>query len=233
MISTTWKINNAPKVLARQQKERLQVVMDFTHTECVNDCNGQWLTCAREVLRNNNINCYVFADAVRQCLVKGRQKHVNILLVGPTNCGKSFLLNPLELMFKSFMNPATGRYAWVGLDECELAYLNDFRWSAELIAWNDFLLLLEGQTVHLSRPKNQFATDMVIERENTIPFFATSKSRIEFVGKFNVRDERETEMMASRWRLFEFTKQISLQSMKVLPPCPHCFSTLVIQGMDA
>ena len=74
---------------------------------------------------------------------------MNILLVGPTNCGKSFLLNPLELIYKTFVNPAMGRYVWIGLDECEVAYLNDFRWSGELICWNDFLLFLEGQTIHL------------------------------------------------------------------------------------
>ena len=50
------------------------------------------------------------------------------------------------------MNPAQGKYSWVGLDEFEVAYLNDFRWNGETIAWNDFLLLLEGQTVNLPRP---------------------------------------------------------------------------------
>ena len=86
-------------------------------------------------------------------------------------------------MFNAFVNPATGRYAWVGLDECEVAYLNDFRWSQEIIAWKDFLLLLEGQTVHFPRPKNQYATDMCINRTNTIPFFGTSKGPIEYTGK--------------------------------------------------
>ena len=85
-------------------------------------------------------------------------------------------------MFKCFVNPATGKYAWVGLDECEVAYLNDFRWSAEIIAWNDFLLLLEGQTVHLPRPKNQFATDMVIDRENTMPFLRQVVELLNFWG---------------------------------------------------
>jgi len=57
------------------------------------------------------------------------------MLVGPTNCGKSFLLNPIELMYNCFVNPASGKYAWVGLDEKEVAYLNDLRWTEELIRW--------------------------------------------------------------------------------------------------
>ena len=159
LICVTWKMHSAPKTIERQHKCRLDLVVETADTACVEGCNGTWLVCARQVLKNNNINIYVFADALRECLKRGRKKNNNILLTGPTNCGKSFLLNPVELIFNCFVNPASGKYAWVGLDECELAYLNDFRWSAELIAWNEFLLLLEGQTGHLPRPKNQFATD--------------------------------------------------------------------------
>ena len=67
-------------------------------------------------------------------------------------------------MFKAFVNPATGRYFWVGPDECEVVYLNDFRWSTEIIAWSDCLLVVK--TVHLTRPKNQYATDMYIKLKN-------------------------------------------------------------------
>ena len=153
---------------------------------------------------------------------------MNILIVGPTNCGKSFLLNPLELIFNAFVNPACGKYAWIGLDDCEIAYLNDFRWSPETISWSDFLLLLEGQTVHLPRPKNQFVTDLRIDRSNTIPFFATSKTDIEFIGKYNVRDDRESDMMSSRWMTFRFMKQI--ESPEHIAPCPKCFAKLIMEG---
>ena len=49
---------------------------------------------------------------------------------------------------------------------------------------------------------------MCIQRENTIPFFATSKEPVEFIGKYNIRDERESAMMPSRWHTFSFTHQI-------------------------
>lgn len=101
-------------------------------------------------------------------------------------------------MFKCFINLATGKYVWVGLDECEFVCLNDFKQSAELTVWNNFLFLLEGKKVRLARSKNQFATDMVIDCNNTLPFIATSSKLIEFVGKYNVRDKREIEMMDSR-----------------------------------
>ena len=178
------------------------------------------------MLRNNNIN--VYADALRQCLKVGRKKNNNIILTGPTDCGKTFLISLLELMFDCFVNPAGGKYAWVGLDECQLLFLNDFRWSAELIAWNEFLLLLEGQTVHLPRPKNLFSSDIVITRENSMLILATSKAAIEHVGKYNVKDQRETDMMSSRWWEFNFTHQIPKDKIKDLELCPRCFCLSLI-----
>ena len=73
------------------------------------------------------------------------------------------------------MKPSATSYAWVGLEECEIAYFNDFRYTPECIKWSDFLLLLERQTVNLPRPKNQFSSDLTISRDNAIPLFATSK----------------------------------------------------------
>lgn len=232
LVSTTWKIQEAAKTLERERRSIMSIIQEHAAGQCASECEGEWLKCAKEVLRNNNVNLFHYASVVRQCFTKGRQKHNNILIVGPTNCGKSFLLNPIELMFKTFMNPATGRYALTGLDQCEVAYFNDFRWSPEIIAWSDFLLLLEGQTVHLPRPKNQYATDMCIERTNKIPIFATSKSEIEYQGKFNSRDDCETDMMASRWQVFRFHHKIPENEIKDVPPCTYCFGKLILLGSE-
>lgn len=122
------------------------------------------------------------------------------MLVGPKNCAKWFLLNPLELMLKSLVNPATRTNAWMDLSECEFAYLYEFRQSPKLIPWNDFRLSsLQDKMVHLLCSKNLLANDMVIDHNNTFPWFATSSGAIEFVEKYN---EPETEMMDSRRRLF-------------------------------
>ena len=68
--------------------------------------------------------------------------------------------------------------------------------------WSDFLLLLEGENVNFPRPKNQFPTDLLNDRSNNLAIFGTSKAPIKYMGKFNLQDERETNMMASRWQVF-------------------------------
>ncbi len=135
-------------MVEREKMDRVALVPSHLDKHCIENCNLICYECAREVLSNNDIKIYVFVDAVRRCLCKGYRKLNNVMLTGPKNCGKSFLLNPLELIFQAFANPTAGKYAWVGLDDAEIAYRND------LIKWDDFLLLLEGQTVHLPCPKN-------------------------------------------------------------------------------
>ena len=174
LLQTTWRIDVALEVV-RQEK-----IKSLISAECIENSGGVWLTCAKQVLRQNYFN--VYAAAIHDAITTGRQKNNNIMLVGPTNCGKSFLLYLSEIIFRSFINRANGRYEWVGLGTCKIAYLNDFRLSTEIISWSDFLLLLEGQTVYFPRPKNMYATDLCISRDNHLSIFATSKFPVEFVG---------------------------------------------------
>ena len=168
--------------MERNSKSCIEILNEYANTACVENCNGEWFLCAKEVLKNNSINLYIYVEAIRQCLKNGLQKQNNIMLVGPTNCGKSFLLDPLELIYKTSMNPSATSYAWVGLEKCEIAYLSDFRYTQECIKWSDFLLLLEGQTVNLHCSKNKFLSDLTISRDNTILFLATSKIPIRYIA---------------------------------------------------
>ena len=48
-------------------------------------------------------------------------------MIGPANCGKTLLLKPLSLVYRSLVNPATSTFACVGAEQAELLFLNDFR----------------------------------------------------------------------------------------------------------
>ena len=97
-----------------------------------------------------------------------------------------------------------------------------------MIAWKVLLLLLEGQPVHLPSPKNQYSSDICISTDT--PIVATAKSRIEYQGKYNTTDSMEKDMMAARWKVFEFFNQIPQEEQKDVAPCPKCFSTLTLMG---
>ena len=161
-----------------------------------------------------------------ELLEKGRGKYRNIFLKGPANCGKTFLLNPLTVIYRTFLNPASTRFSWVGAELAEITFLNDFRWSAQVLPWQNMLLLLEGQPVHFSAPKTHYAQDIVFEKDT--PIFCTSKSEIVAI-KEGVVDDIETQMMSVRWHVFTMYAQIPELEQVVLSPCGKCFAKLILE----
>ena len=155
---------------------------------------------AKEILRSNKINAYVFAEAIRTLLELGQGRNCNIPLVVPANCRKTFFLNPHTKIYDTFLNPSSSKYAFVGAENKELIFLNDLRWNQEIIPWQEFSNLLEGQSVHLAAPKIQYARDILITDDVPI-IFATSRAAIMFGGKgANVKEENV--IMEARWRKF-------------------------------
>ena len=172
-------MEEAPAKLERNQKTLLEILQEFLQEECVSTCNKKWLTIAKDILQRNSIPEADFTEAVRNLHAKGRGKYRNILLNGPANCGRTFILNPLNSIFHTFSKPATTRFAWVGAQDCEVIFLSDFRWSEKIIPWHDLLLLLEGQTVHLPARKSHYVEDIVFEGD--APSFCTGKDKLLYV----------------------------------------------------
>ena len=104
----------------------------------MSDCNGKWLECGLMLLQRNEIPLSRFCNAMLKALSLGRGKYQNVYIYGPANSGKSFLVSPLKSFFKTFTNPATGTFAWMGVEDAEVVLLNDFRWHPSIIAWGDF-----------------------------------------------------------------------------------------------
>jgi len=224
-----WEMEDSEAKLERGSKSRLEILSTFLKEPCVDTCGGQWQLCAENVLERNGISKRVFCMAIHQLLEHGRGKHRNLLITGPANCAKTFMLLPLTKIYNSFSNPATSTFAWVGADEAQIMFLNDFRWCQQIIAWHDLLLLLEGELVHLPAPKTHFSRDLVIS--GTIPIFATSKQQLIYI-KGSMMDDRETEMMAVRWRHFIFHSQISEGEQKKISPCGHCFAKMIYENLQ-
>ena len=130
------------------------------------------------------------------------------------------------MVYDSFLSPATCSYAWLGVENKEVIFLNDFRWSPVILPWADMLLLLEGHVVHFAAPKTNYSKDIEFTRDT--PVFATAKAPISFI-KGSVMDDRETEMMSVRWRIFTFRHQFSLEEQKTVSPCGHCFAKMLLE----
>lgn len=101
------------------------------------------------------------------------------MICGLSNSAKTFILNPRPSIYDTFCNPASSSFVWVGAQDAECIFLNDFHWSAQLIQWHDFLLMLKAEMVHLPVPKTHYARDVVFDRDT--PIFCTSKQPIVYI----------------------------------------------------
>lgn len=67
---------------------------------------------AKEVLIQNCMNRYVFAETVRNLLQQERSQNRNLFIAGPA---KTFISIPLTKIYKTFQNPSSNKYAFVGV----------------------------------------------------------------------------------------------------------------------
>ncbi len=224
-IALAKEIEEAPHKLARLQKTRLELLDEAYNAQCVAGCNGRWLECALTILRDNNIPLTEYTGAVYKALQLGRGKYRNIYIFGPANTGKTFMVSPLKAIYNAFSNPATGTFAWVGAEDSEVLLLNDLRWSQSMIAWGDFLQLLEGDVVHLPCPKTFHKKDIELVKDT--PIFATADAPLVLIKGSRI-DTDNTEMMNVRWSFFNFTKRIPQEQQLTLSPCGKCFARLIL-----
>ena len=103
----------------RSTKTRIDLLEEQNAGECQPGFEGKWLSAAYALLQRHGIMKEDFCTAVYTDLSKGRGKYRNVFIHGETNCGKSFILSLLKLIYKAFCNPATGSFAWMGAEDAE------------------------------------------------------------------------------------------------------------------
>ena len=212
------------------KRSRIEALKASLEGSCVCPENGLWKRLAENVLKGNEIDIGGFCSAVIDSLEMGRSKGRNLFLMGRSNCGKSFLLRPLEKAFRCLTNPAGNLFSFAEIKGKEVVLLDDFRFSANQdrpISWSQLLLLLDGATVHFSQPRTHFVEDVEVDAKNTIPVFFTGKSVPVFL-QHGVADAVETEMMRNRFRVFVFHSPIPRESMRECLPCSKCFADFLL-----
>ena len=150
LIQSVWAMETAQQTLDRRLMSRIDILKKGYNDNCI--CGGEWLECATQILDKNGIKRNIFADAIVKLLAIGRGKGCNLYITGPANCDKTFILDPLRVIYKTFVSPATCSYAWLGVEETEVIFLDDFRYTPAILPWNDMLLLLVTSFT-LLRPK--------------------------------------------------------------------------------
>lgn len=230
MIKRVWEVAGAPEKLKQVKRPRITMLYNAQKDNCVSGCDGRWLTYAEQIIDQNPlVDGRQLKEAVKNNIDLGRCKESTVFFIGPRDCGKSFLLLPLENIFNTFSNPTGGSYNWCGIEEAECIFLNDFRWKSNVIQWADLLRLLAGERLWFERPKNVHATNYLMDATNTIPIFGTGKSQTEWQGAYQATDNIEDAQMTCRITYFDFTYTIPTDKVvRRVTPCPKCFADFIL-----
>ena len=140
---------------------------------------------------------------------------------------KKVMMWSLERITSTFPNLANDQCGWFGTDRTEFVFSNDFRWTNMLIQWKYFLLSIEGNTAHLSSPKNHSVTDLCIKKEKSI--FLNSKEPIKLVVVYNLTDKGENQMMVIICQTSY--GPIARDKQKDVPTLAKCFPILIKFGL--
>ena len=235
LVQDSWRFENAHQQSADENCDRIQKVRDALLDEC--KCGGLWMTLAKDLLSKNAIEHATFATALAKSLKVGRHKNHNILIHGPGDAAKTFVLKPiLKILPLVFKNPASSNFAWLHADTANLIFLNDLRWAPldkkeGFIPWDKFLNLLEGFEVSLPAPMNHYSENIKITKK--MPVWATSDKPVFYWVHDRLEPQtpthsRQNDMMSFRWNYFEFTHQFTGEDKIDIDDCTNCFARFIL-----
>ena len=237
-LSTVWLMQDAVEESSRSNKTLIQLLeecLGAEHSTCArtgNVCDGSWLPAALEVLSLNNISREYFSQRVLKALRNGRGKGNNMMICGPSNAAKSFLLMPLDLIYKVFFQPSGGSYNWMHAPDAEVIFLNDICYEEngdkEVLPWRQFLNLLEGCTVNVARACNLHNGDFAWS-DASAPVFLTAETPIVRI-RHGCVVPGETEQIQQRLGDIIYLKHQFLgENVKYdIVSCKRCFAELLL-----
>ena len=99
----------APENLEQLNLTRMEELEAAAKASSVTGWNKQWFERALEVYRLNNTKLPVLSDALYNSLSYGCGKLRNVILVSPTNAGKTLMIKLLNVFFKILLTTNSDR----------------------------------------------------------------------------------------------------------------------------
>ncbi|KAF4682463.1 hypothetical protein FOZ60_010552 [Perkinsus olseni] len=229
MLKRIWGMESAERDLIRASKSRMQILEETADSD-VCACNGVTSSAIETILTRNEVPVHSFVRAIRRTLINGRSRNHNLMLAGPSACGKSYLIKHISVLFKA-VGLSSGSYPLAILDECkpEIFVLDDFRVYQQQagFAISDCLCFLEGKTPFVvPLPKTSNRADVLYYDD--APVIATVP------GPFNCRhlSQEENRMLNERFAWITLNNPIPIDRRVDLPPCGSCFAKLILSYND-
>ena len=224
--------NESQENARRQALGRMGLLKEAAEGQCTCSESGLWKRLAHETLVRNSIDG-AFQKCVAEALAHGRAKKRNVFLLGPTNAGKSFLIKPLTLLYRTYSIPDTGSYQLETLMDKEVIYLNDFTWDDRWLKWALFKNLLEGDAIQVGLPKNRGGNAMFSKDSPVIGSCPAPVQLFSRVGNAMSLNIAETQQMHSRMTYINMQQAVPAESIVHCPACACCAARLYLEGVPS
>ena len=187
---------------------------------------GRYKSLIAFVLQHNGEHVPTFCNDVLEALRVGARRGANMAIIGPPGCGKSTVLEALDLIYKVSGKPQReSTFPLANVVDAEVLLWQEFEWDAKMCAFADLLALLAGEKFGIRLPNKKPQ-----QYKNTSPMFYTAWEQLTFRGSPNkmlayngAMDERfKTRYWArplpQHGRLIEF------------PHCACCFASFILSN---
>ena len=220
---------NARKRIERTKLSKIQILELARKEQCV--CSGEWIPSLWDLCKRSKQDPMEVGAAIYDALLRGAGKGRAVLLHGDTTSGKSWILDPLGLIFFAHDTPDLlgTQKPILGFQKFEIALWQEFRWEEKgHLSWTNFFKLLGGEVVTIGEALNQSAEHTVFKviqamfmSSNTIPGFERQAS-----------NQADLNALMMRYKLFLFNGTIPKEKLRSIPACKCCFAKWVLSCGD-
>ena len=225
-LKAAWAVIDAPKSLV-PTPTRLEKLKDCAmHHQCV--CGGIWKAGAAFVLENNRENVARFGRDVCRALALGAKRGVNVAVVGEPGCGKSMILQPLELIFCTMPPPEDGStFPLAGIVNVDVILWQDFEYSSRTVNYMDLLRVLVGERVGVRIPGEKN-----VSVNNKAPMFYSALEKIApHKSMSHAAYTRKSLAMDERFVLREWSRPLPMARRHAdFPHCAPCFASFMLDN---
>ena len=239
LIDDIWEWELVEQSLAIARQPRMEALSAAATAPCL--CHGLWVTHVMESFRLNGIDVPGLCRNILEALQHGRRESTPVIVLAGARGGegKSLFLKALFSVYGDchvFGSPEAGNFPFLNLLGKKLAFLDEWRFNAEIVSYATQCLWYDGSMVPITRPQNVPGATGHVEYRGTAPILATSKlSDIQKLQALAEDDPRtgvpksaEASMIMRRLKVYPFEHRIP-KPPPGIPFCGPCFARLLFK----
>ena len=227
-LDNAWAVHEAPQRAMVAASDRMGKLHQAATQPCT--CGGVWAPGVQFILQHHRENIPAFCRDVARALTFGAARGVNMAIVGPPGCGKSTVLEALDLIYVTSAKPQReNSFPFAGILGAEVLLWQEFVWGPKVCAFEDLLQLFCGEKLAIRIPHAR-----PVEHRNGAPMFYTAWAPLHMTCADHNRMLNLNAAMEERFTTRMWTRALPREGrIPKFPQCACCFARFVLEQLAA